>query len=358
MELAKCGRSDDQVASGWGKIPAKSATAAPRSPKSTPPDSNAAQLLRDKADSLESKLDQKLHPAIANQNPTRRRMRIAESMRQEAYRMQDTQFALRVVANNIDAETPPSELWEIRSIARIERILHGRSDETQHQRDLLNQLIENAKRGSSSLQPTRDPTKEKILRLEAKLVGQKIPGFFPTPSGLADRMVQLAEIDHYHEILEPSAGKGDIAQAIVRHGDSKGFTPELTCIEINHQLSDLLELKGFNNIRADFMDVEGEVDRIVMNPAYEKCIDIEHVLHAYDLLKPGGILVALMGEGAFFRKAKRETEFRSIFAHWESTGQLTHQEQLVDAFKGPQSFNQTGVRCRLLVVEKGHVTNE
>jgi hypothetical protein len=47
-----------------------------------------------------------------------------------------------------------------------------------------------------------------------------------------------------------------------------------------------------------------------MNPPFEKGQDIEHVRHAYDQLKPGGRVVAIMSEGPFFRSDKKATEFR------------------------------------------------
>ena len=42
-------------------------------------------------------------------------------------------------------------------------------------------------------------------------------------------------------------------------------------------------------------------DRIIMNPP----CDAEHVQHAYSLLKPGGRLVTIMGEGVFYGQDKK-----------------------------------------------------
>ena len=47
-----------------------------------------------------------------------------------------------------------------------------------------------------------------------------------------------------------------------------------------------------------------------MNPPFSNRRDIEHVRHAYELLKPGGRIVAIMGEGSFFGSDKKATEFR------------------------------------------------
>ena len=41
-------------------------------------------------------------------------------------------------------------------------------------------------------------------------------------------------------------------------------------------------------------------DRIIMNPPFSNRQDAEHVRHAYELLRPNGRIVAIMGEGVFF----------------------------------------------------------
>ena len=53
-----------------------------------------------------------------------------------------------------------------------------------------------------------------IARMERDLVGTQIPGYFPTPRDIVERMVTLADIRPGNTILEPSAGKGSIADVI------------------------------------------------------------------------------------------------------------------------------------------------
>jgi predicted RNA methylase len=200
-----------------------------------------------------------------------------------------------------------------------------------------------------------DPVALKIREAEEALFGQKIPGFFPTPRDLADRMVQLAQLGNDQEVLEPSAGKGDVAEAILRHCSQAEIEVDLTCIETNHQLCQILELKGFQYAQADFQDVGGTVDRIIMNPPFENSTDIRHVLHAYDLLSPGGILVALLSGGVISETSgnKHKENFRVTMRNWSESNQLFVSELIRDAFKGPQAFNQTGVTCLLIAVRKG-----
>jgi len=55
-------------------------------------------------------------------------------------------------------------------------------------------------------------------------------------------------------------------------------------------------------------------DRVLMNPPFEKGQDIDHVRKAFDALKPGGRLVAVMSPGPFFRSDRKAAEFRRWFS--------------------------------------------
>jgi len=93
---------------------------------------------------------------------------------------------------------------------------------------------------------------------------------------------------------------------------------------------------------------EGQYDRILMNPPFSDGRDIAHVRHAFDLLKPGGRLVAIMGEGAFFQSNKRATEFREWLEEVGGT-----EEKLPDgAFTDPSLPVTTGVAARMVVIER------
>jgi hypothetical protein len=193
--------------------------------------------------------------------------------------------------------------------------------------------------------------KNKERELTASLIGQKIPGFFPTPGLVIDLMLQKANIKPGMSILEPSAGKGDIADSI------KEVCPDckLYLVELNNTLERILSSKGYDAANLDFLryDLGIQFDRILMNPPFEKEQDVDHVRHAYDLLKPGGRLVAIMGEHCFFGSESKCTEFREwLGAHGES-------EKLQEgSFTGAGSFNQTGVNARIVVLDKPGVSKQ
>lgn len=186
-----------------------------------------------------------------------------------------------------------------------------------------------------------------VAKLERELIGLKIPGFFPTPPAVVDQMIEAAGLEEGQRTLEPSAGKGDLADAVVQIVG----TQNLDLYEVSGQLRRLLEAKGYGNILGNFLaeyEAErGPYDRILMNPPFEKTEAIEHIRHAYDqALAPGGRLVALGPEGLFFRQTKVDQAFREWL---DSVGaQVTELPER--AFES--GFRPTGVRARMIVIDK------
>ncbi|MCC6229060.1 MAG: hypothetical protein IT432_07535, partial [Phycisphaerales bacterium] len=146
-----------------------------------------------------------------------------------------------------------------------------------------------------------------IREMERGLIGKTVGiDFFPTPPALATEIVEKADIEPGMKVLEPSAGNGRIADAI----KAAGVVPDVA--EVSPDLRAILEKKGYPLEGRDFMEFNpGPVyDRIVMNPPFSNRMDVEHVRHAYDLLKPGGRIVAIMSEGPFFGQDKKASGFR------------------------------------------------
>ncbi len=63
------------------------------------PNPRKAEKLRDLADSMSDKIEEKLNPAIANQRPTARRARIAGSIREDGEKLQQIQSWLYAMAD-------------------------------------------------------------------------------------------------------------------------------------------------------------------------------------------------------------------------------------------------------------------
>jgi len=145
-------------------------------------------------------------------------------------------------------------------------------------------------------------------------------GEFETPDSLADRAVRRLFLDKGpQEILEPSAGSGRLIKAIRRARESSGVVDDITAFEIQHKRHDDLMALCDKVLIGDFLSigcVEGDghptYSRVIMNPPFAKQADIDHVLHAYSFLKPGGLLVAIMSSGWTFRTNKKSLDFQSL----------------------------------------------
>jgi protein-L-isoaspartate O-methyltransferase len=129
------------------------------------------------------------------------------------------------------------------------------------------------------------------------------PQLFPTPPALADRMIEAADIQPGNRILEPSAGTGNLVAAIA----AAEPTARVTAVEINTQLADALSARyrvrpaGWEILTDDFLDLTaldlGRFDRIVMNPPFANGDDMRHIRNAFEMLSPGGRLVAICANG-------------------------------------------------------------
>ena len=106
--------------------------------------------------------------------------------------------------------------------------------------------------------------------------------YFPTPEKLADRLVELAEIDDIDKVLEPSAGRGRIVEAIYRNNPYCN----LSTVELNPEYMESIQsVPQENKYTMDFLEFVGhKFDIIIMNPPFTKSQDIKHIMHAYSLL--------------------------------------------------------------------------
>lgn len=120
------------------------------------------------------------------------------------------------------------------------------------------------------------------------------------------------------------------------------------------QVSEALQMVndlGYNIVGYDFLEYTGgPYDRIVMNPPFENAQEIDHVLHAFKLLAPGGRIVSVMSEGPFFRSDKKSEAFRDFVDNYGYSEQLPQGSFL-------KSRNSTGVNTRIVVIEKPYSAN-
>jgi type I restriction-modification system DNA methylase subunit len=188
---------------------------------------------------------------------------------------------------------------------------------------------------------TADPEAIARSELRAKMETiqfAKIPGYFPTPEAVRQMMIERARLDDQSlAILEPSAGSGAIADDL----RARGFTVD--CIEHWHCLREILTAKGHRLIHDDFMSFDGgQYDRILMNPPFEKGQDRLHVCHAFNQLRSGGRLVAIMGAGVMFR-----ADYQAFRDHIDK-----HGGELVELGAGMFKESGTGVATVMLIIDR------
>lgn len=134
--------------------------------------------------------------------------------------------------------------------------------------------------------------------------------FFPTPPAIVQRLMEIAEVRAGMKVLEPEAGRGDIAFACVDAGAI------VDCYELMQSNYDFLVSSGrFNSVHhMDFLAAvpDPTYDRIVMNPPFFLQTDIRHVQHALRFLKPNGLLTSVMAASVTFRDNKLTQDFRDL----------------------------------------------
>lgn len=161
--------------------------------------------------------------------------------------------------------------------------------------------------------------------------------FFPTPPAVISMMIQRAEpIEPKMKILEPSAGHGAIADAVSNYTfQAYGSAAGVDVVEIEPSNRKVLKSKGYKLVGKDFLKFKKKgYDRILMNPPFSKQQDIDHVMHAFKLLAPEGVLVAVMGAGVEFRSNKKAEKFKDLLALWNGRMELLSEGSFLESGTG------------------------
>jgi SAM-dependent methyltransferase len=150
-------------------------------------------------------------------------------------------------------------------------------------------------------------------------------------------------------VLEPSAGRGDIADAIAKRGG------HLVAIEPHRMLIPILEAKGFDVFGGRFEDYApaAHFDAVVMNPPFAKGLDMAHVRRAVQFLKPGGRLASLLSANL---NVDHDINDEREFAGWLFASSLVQRFTLErlpgELFTSPDVFRPSRVRMKLLTLRR------
>jgi len=199
------------------------------------------------------------------------------------------------------------------------------------------------------------PSEASLSLLLAVMDDEGKSGFYPTPVTLAEEMLAAVNWDLVDTILEPSAGKGDLVDAIAKKYEHKFYgnrRPDVDCVEINPDLQLILKGKGYRVVHDDFLSYHTlkRYSLIIMNPPFE--YGAEHLMHALDLQKRGGQIVCLLNAETLNNPY---TKLRKLLAEQLNRydARITYYE---DSFAEAQ--RQTGVTVAMVYVNIPAVKDE
>jgi hypothetical protein len=136
--------------------------------------------------------------------------------------------------------------------------------------------------------------------------------FYPTPYEVIETMTQGLELQGKN-ILEPSAGKGDIIEYLKKQGAN------VFACEIDENLQIFVKTKATKFLGADFLELTPEkishVDYVIMNPPFTN--DETHLLHAWDIAPQGSIIISLINYETYRNDyTSKRTQLKQIIANY------------------------------------------
>lgn len=319
----------------------------PPNGKDTPkPNTHQADKLRTLADKLESQIQAKFADRLTN---TPKRLAQDANTKMEGEKLKRTQAILYALANLHESGEVPVILQSFTSKKSIYDLMGEQSDPVQngyHSYRVGNGAPRHNTLEALALWELLTPKTEEEKRSEElqrkinDLQFSNIPGYFPTPQPVIDIMLDYADVQPDHMVLEPSAGSGAIADRV------KPLCKHIDTVEQNYTLSDILKTKGYPATQGDFIKTEFSTlfNRVLMNPPFENLQDIDHVQHAFKFLLGGGRLVSVVSPAPFFRNDKKAADFREWFESLCG--------EVIDLPENSFKESGTNVSTKLIIIDK------
>lgn len=315
---------------------------------------DTAEQFRDRAERVAAQAADRLRPMSQNFTPKRNYQYLSRC--HDGRNLERAAQLLRVLADLHASGQVPPELANIRpahwkaaaELVEIPRDPGGgyydcRSADDYRRKDPAARLAQSLISGPTAAQKTA----ALVIERESKLRRDpSADGFFPTPGPVADRLVSRLELRPGCRVLEPSAGIGTLCEAV----RDVCPTAQIVTVERLFDCREILELKAFSPAGRDFLDYHDAAgfDAVVMNPPFEHLADCDHVRHAFDLLRPGGRLVAIMSPAWQYRDTRKATEFRD----WVADVGGSHTELAPGWCDTPEAFRRTKVAALILTIDK------
>ena len=172
-----------------------------------------------------------------------------------------------------------------------------------------------------------DPTLLIDYILETGAMPPKNPeAFFPTPTEVARGIMIMADLDKLRDedlILEPEAGNAALLDYLETHAgellideNHAPLRPRIHLVEKSPLRCAILRAKGYPNVQQqDFLQYQTDLRfaRILMNPPFSvpgsKTTYIDHILHAFTFLAPGGVLTTVAPDHFIRHEDQRSQSF-------------------------------------------------
>ena len=154
--------------------------------------------------------------------------------------------------------------------------------------------------------------------------------YFATPDEIADIAVsKFSSLSESDTILEPSAGRGSLVNAVRRRCPKA----VVDCYELMPENIEHLEkVEGARIVGKDFFECHDKYNRIIANPPFANNQDIDHIYAMFERLTIGGELACIVSQHWKFAKDQKCTYFREWLKENEA--------QVIDFDKG--EFKESG----------------
>jgi len=274
-------------------------------------------------------------------------------------RMWETLIDIERVFAVLDNQTPRPELREAITKSREGGFSPRQSyTETEYFR------VRTYKNGNAHLWFTRDDLVDKANHVLADYYGVVLPDgvpkedpdlettegalskelqFYPTPAAVAEGITKdLYWLDSSHRVLEPSAGDGRIVEALLKHTEA-----QIDAVEVHPgRCQAIPQDRRVHVTEANFFHMfpVEKYDFVVMNPPFYGTHWMEHVIHAFKFLKPGGTLKAILPVTAELGESRKHKAFRK----WAAQHTRYGNREIRDL--PAESFAASGTRINTVVL--------
>ena len=194
--------------------------------------------------------------------------------------------------------------------------------------------INTFKNGNAHLWFTRDDLVEKANMVLAEYYGEVLPdgvppdvtdadirakstaickdlSFYPTPDKVIETLLNNVHIDEKSHVLEPQAGTGNIVRALLAKG------ARVDAVEVDPgRVGSLRTIAMMGNLtvtHANFLQTPPRpiYSHVIMNPPFYGQHYMQHVMHAFEFLAPGGTLISVLPGTVEFGETKAHDAFRA-----------------------------------------------